>query len=241
MTSARRRGSSWSLRRIGGAALMLLGVASMAQAAGAQSVEAARTPRTSRSPGPQIDGWADDDHDAAFATFLKSCKAILQAQRRTRDGAADATAALYEACQQGGGGQSAEARRGARVLRAEFPPGADLAARRRRTDFSPAITSRSSRACAQQADGYDYPLYRKPANLLPGGRMAVARRSRCDNGKKKTHGPQAQARAVLRSRRDRRRRARRPQSGNLLAEGSDRFVLRPHPGLGAGACSTTAR
>ena len=26
----------------------------------------------------KVDGWADDDHDAAFATFLKSCKAILQ-------------------------------------------------------------------------------------------------------------------------------------------------------------------
>ena len=30
----------------------------------------------------------------------------------------------------------------------------------------------------EQTDGYDYPLYRKPPNLLPGGRMAVRRRRR---------------------------------------------------------------
>src|SRR5262245_55582235 len=26
----------------------------------------------------EIDGWADDDHAAAFATFLNSCKAVLK-------------------------------------------------------------------------------------------------------------------------------------------------------------------
>ena len=31
-----------------------------------------------------LDGWQDDDHAAAFATFLKSCRAILNANKTIR-------------------------------------------------------------------------------------------------------------------------------------------------------------
>ena len=31
-----------------------------------------------------IEGWADDDHNAAFESFLKSCKAILQSEPSAR-------------------------------------------------------------------------------------------------------------------------------------------------------------
>ena len=31
-----------------------------------------------------LDGWQDDDHTAAFGTFLKSCRAILNANRTIR-------------------------------------------------------------------------------------------------------------------------------------------------------------
>jgi membrane-bound lytic murein transglycosylase A len=43
---------------------------------------------------------------------------------------------------------------------------------------------------SKRSDGFDYPLYRKPSNLLPGGRMAVAGAPAVSEGKKKKkHGP----------------------------------------------------
>ena len=32
----------------------------------------------------QLDGWAADDHGAAYATFLKSCRAVLRIHPRQR-------------------------------------------------------------------------------------------------------------------------------------------------------------
>ncbi len=52
----------------------------------------------SPSPGRMIDGWADDDHNAAFASFLKSCKAILQG-RPSRGTAQPMYGALFKVCQ----------------------------------------------------------------------------------------------------------------------------------------------
>ena len=39
-----------------------------------------------------------------------------------------------------------------------------------------------------KGDGYEHPLYRKPSNLLPGGRMAVAGAPAASEGKKKKRG-----------------------------------------------------
>jgi len=45
-----------------------------------------------------LDGWADDDHAAAFATFLDSCTA-LTAKRQTPSGMPEITAALRDVCE----------------------------------------------------------------------------------------------------------------------------------------------
>ena len=44
-----------------------------------------------------LDGWQDDDHAAAFATFLKSCRAILNANKTIRS-ARPLLAGLFKAC-----------------------------------------------------------------------------------------------------------------------------------------------
>ncbi len=170
MTSTQRPGRA-GLKRIGTAALLL----AIAGAAPALARNPLKLPGTQYEPiaWAQIDGWADDDHDAAFATFLQSCKAILQGAAKSARRPADVRRAV-QGVPEGGDGQSAEARRGARLLRAELPAGPHLAARHAATASSPAITSRSSKASARKAEGYDHPLYRKPASLLPGGHMAVA-------------------------------------------------------------------
>ena len=49
-----------------------------------------------------------------------------------------------------------------------------------------------------KADGYEYPLYRKPPNLLPGGRMAVAGAPAAERRQEKEEARQAKARVLLR-------------------------------------------
>ena len=45
-----------------------------------------------------LDGWKDDDHAAAFATFLKSCRAILNANKTMRS-ARPILGGLFKACE----------------------------------------------------------------------------------------------------------------------------------------------
>jgi membrane-bound lytic murein transglycosylase A len=45
-----------------------------------------------------LDGWKDDDHAAAFATFLKSCRAILNANKTMRS-ARPLLGGLFKACE----------------------------------------------------------------------------------------------------------------------------------------------
>ena len=73
MTSARLL---CAFRRIGSAAVML----AVASATPALARNPLKLPETQYEPvkWAMIDGWADDDHNAAFATFMISCKAILQ-------------------------------------------------------------------------------------------------------------------------------------------------------------------
>jgi membrane-bound lytic murein transglycosylase A len=47
-----------------------------------------------------LDGWKDDDHAAAFATFIKSCRAILNANKTMRS-ARPILGGLFKACERG--------------------------------------------------------------------------------------------------------------------------------------------
>jgi membrane-bound lytic murein transglycosylase A len=135
-----------------------------------------------------VDGWADDDHDAGFASFLKSCKAILDGPP-SRDGQ-PMVGALFKVCQravEADPKKPGEARaffeqnfRPVRISPLDTPDG-----------FVTGYYEPIVEGLSKQADGFDYPLYRKPSNLLPGGRMAVAGAPVASEGKgkKKKHGP----------------------------------------------------
>ena len=90
-----------------------------------------------------IDGWADDDHNAAFETFLKSCQAILKGAE-SRPGQ-PMYGALFKVCQKAVGPSR---RSPARRARSSSRTSVRSASRRsaRPTASSPATTSRSSTA-----------------------------------------------------------------------------------------------
>ena len=184
MTSARLRcGHLKILARIGGAALML----AIASGAPALARNPLKLPGTQYEPvaWAMIDGWADDDHNAAFAAFLNSCKAILQGPP-SRDGQ-PMVGALFKVCQkavQAEPQKPGEARaffeqnfRPVRISPLDTPDGFVTGY------YEPIVEGLSKRS-----DGFDYPLYRKPSNLLAGGRMAVAGAPVASEGKKKKHG-----------------------------------------------------
>src|SRR5579884_423084 len=86
-------------RAFGGLAL-LVGVLACLAAFAASDAEPLKLPNTQYEPvaWSDLDGWADDDHAAAFATFLGSCRALLGKQRGLRD-VAPVAAALRRVCE----------------------------------------------------------------------------------------------------------------------------------------------
>ena len=79
MTATRLRyGPFGAFARIGGAAL-LMAIAGVAASTQAFARDPLKLPGSQYEPTTwaKVDGWIDDDHDDAFATFLKSCRAVL--------------------------------------------------------------------------------------------------------------------------------------------------------------------
>ncbi len=156
-----------------GAAVLLLALSGVVPALARNPL---RLPDTQYEPitWAMIDGWAEDDHDAAFATFLKSCNAILQGDEKQ---AANQPmfGALFRVCQKTSAvdtNKAGEARaffeqnfRPVRISPLGNPDGDGFI-----TGYYEPIVE----GLREQADGYDSPLYRRPRSLLPGGRMAVA-------------------------------------------------------------------
>jgi membrane-bound lytic murein transglycosylase A len=157
-----------ALQRLATAALFLL--------CGATSTAAARESTALKFPNSQLepaawtdlDGWADDDHAAAFKTFLASCKAMLPRSASARE-TRPVFAALKQICH--------------RAVAAA--PGSDEAARVFfEKNFRPVRISTLGEAdgfltgyyepivdgSRTQTEEYNVPLYRRPSNLIAGGR-----------------------------------------------------------------------
>ena len=121
---------------------------------------------------------------------------------------------------------------GAGVFRGEFPAVAEFRGSARTKALSPAITSRSSTA---RGRGPTSTPCRSIAGHPTCSSAASSRTRRAaEQGRGVSQDRPPQARALLRSRRDRGRRHRRPWPRNLLAQEPDRFAVRADPGLGAG-------
>ena len=134
-----------------------------------------------------IDGWADDDHNAAFASFLNSCKAILQGPP-SRNGQ-PMVGALFKVCQRAVEAEPQKPGEARAFFEQNFRP-VRISPLGTPDGFVTGYYEPIVEGLSKRSDGFDYPLYRKPSNLLPGGRMAVAGAPVASEGKKKKkHGP----------------------------------------------------
>jgi membrane-bound lytic murein transglycosylase A len=175
MTSARlRRRFSETLVRIGGAALALA-IASLAPVSSALARNPLKLPETQYEPTSwaMVDGWAEDDHDAAFATFLISCKAILRGSP-SRQGS-PMFGALHKVCQKAVATKPEKPGEARAFFEQNFRPiRISPLGSPEREGFITGYYEPIVEGVRTRADGYDEPLYRKPPGLLTGGRMAVA-------------------------------------------------------------------
>lgn len=119
-----------------------------------------------------IDGWADDDHDAGFASFRNSCKALLRSTSASREGQPMRTA-LYNTCAKAADLDTNKPGAARAFFENNFTP-MKISPLGTPDGFLTGYYEPIVQGTRDHAKGYDWPLYRKPDNLLPGGRMMIA-------------------------------------------------------------------
>ena len=178
--------SRWPRREIAriGLAALLLSAVSVAAAFARNPL---KLPDTQYEPigWAKIDGWADDDHNAALATFLKSCQAILKGAE-LRPGQ-PMFGALFRICQKAVAARPEKPGEARAFFEQNFRP-VRISPLGTPDGFVTGYYEPIVDGMRNKGDGYEHPLYRKPLNLLPGGRMAVAGAPAASDGKKKKRG-----------------------------------------------------
>jgi membrane-bound lytic murein transglycosylase A len=120
----------------------------------------------------KIDGWAEDDHLAAFAAYLTSCKAILRSPQTQRD-ARPMLAALYAACTRAVAANPTTAAAARTFFEASFRP-VRISPIGVPDGFLTGYYEPIVDGTRAPTGEFSHPLYRRPANLLTGGRMLKA-------------------------------------------------------------------
>ena len=177
----------------------------------------------------QIAGWTDDDHAAAFATFLVSCRPILRggspkAKLKARAQRSETLSALNDICKRAVAAVPLDAA-GARAFFEQNFRAVKISALGEPQAFytgyyEPVVDGRA--AAKRSVHGPALQSSRQPDHPA----FAAVRQER----RRRQARGQTQC-AVLRPHPDRGRRTGRPRAGNLLPEKSDRRLLRRDPGL----------
>ncbi len=147
---------------------------------GALSTVAAREPAALKIPNSQLepvawtdlDGWAADDHALAFKTFLTSCKPILARRSSARD-ARPLFDALKQICRRAVAAAPASGEQARDFFEKNFRP-ARIATLGETSGFLTGYYEPVVEGSRMPSDEYNVPLYRRPSNLIAGGRRRSA-------------------------------------------------------------------
>ena len=119
-----------------------------------------------------IDGWTDDDHNAAFASFLNSCKAILQGPP-SRDGQ-PMVGALFKVCQKAVVAEPQKPGEARAFFEQNFRPVRIAPLGGDGNGFLTGYYEPVVDGTREPSAEFSTPLYRKPTGLLSGGHMLRA-------------------------------------------------------------------
>jgi membrane-bound lytic murein transglycosylase A len=156
--------------------LILRCLATAALCLGVISTTAAREPAVLKFPNGQLepiawtdlDGWADDDHALAFKTFLTSCKAMLPRGSSARE-AQPVFAALKLVCRRAMAAAPDNGEQARAFFEKNFRP-ARIATLGEAAGFLTGYYEPIVEGSRTQTEEYNVPLYRRPSNLIVGGR-----------------------------------------------------------------------
>jgi membrane-bound lytic murein transglycosylase A len=170
-------GSRWLLRarsgRLAGAAIAVFATA--APAAGSPEVFRVSNAQLETVAWSEIDGWASDDHAAAFAAFLNSCKAIVRGTPSNRVGNAF-YAALQSVCRRAVVAHPRDAAAARRFFEQNFRP-MRIAPLGETAGFLTGYYEPVVEGSRTPTAEFNVPVYRTPPNLAlrkPPPRVATA-------------------------------------------------------------------
>jgi membrane-bound lytic murein transglycosylase A len=118
-----------------------------------------------------LGGWADDDHMAAFKTFMDSCKAILPRTSPGRE-AGPMFSALQQVCRRARNYSASDNEKARGFFEINFRP-ARIATLGEAAGFLTGYYEPIVDGSPTWSQEFDVPLYRKPSNLIPGGRRRL--------------------------------------------------------------------
>ena len=109
-------------------------------------------------------GWADDDHAAAYASFLNSCRAIINGSKALR-AARPMYGGLYKVCQHAHKAGRLDERAARAFFEANFKP-MQISAAGQDEGFFTGYYETEVEGSRVRTDEFKYPFYRKPPNLV---------------------------------------------------------------------------
>jgi membrane-bound lytic murein transglycosylase A len=112
-----------------------------------------------------LDGWADDDHAAAYASFLNSCKAILQGSKAMRR-ARPVYAGLFEVCLRASSSGKLDHDHARRFFENNFKPVLVTPLGDGEGGFFTGYYETEFEGSRFPSPQYTVPLYAKPSNLM---------------------------------------------------------------------------
>jgi len=147
----------------------LLGLLGLTSAVHGETAEPLKFPNAQYEPveWANLDGWAGDDHAAAFATFLDSCRA-LEGKRRPSQEMMEITAALKEVCARAQAAVPLDESGARRFFEDNFRP-LQLSKLGETDGFLTGYYEPIIEGSRVPTGEFTAPLYRRPPNLVASG------------------------------------------------------------------------
>ena len=140
----------------------------------------------------KLDGWAEDDHAAAFAAFMTSCKPILRAGPSARSDR-PVFRGLHQACEAAVEAKPKDAKEARAFFESNFRP-VRITPLGETAGFLTGYYEPIVDGSREPTEEYAHPLYRTPAGLLRGGkRLKTASFARGKAKTAKSSGKSAKA------------------------------------------------
>jgi membrane-bound lytic murein transglycosylase A len=141
--------------------------------AAAAQVSSVKIPNSQLEPlaWSDLSGWAEDDHMAAFKTFMDSCKAILPRTSPGRE-AGPMFTALQNICRRGRTDTAADIEQARAFFEMNFRP-VRIATLGEAAGFLTGYYEPIVEGSRTWSEEFQVPIYRKPSNLIPGGRRRI--------------------------------------------------------------------